>query len=67
MSHILDILGFYYRMPPMLTIDSEISGLFKNAHFFCHFRVISDRLNFKAIILVVKYVGDKNDDISSAI
>ena len=33
MSHILDILGFYYRMPPMLTIDSEISGLFKNAHF----------------------------------
>ena len=34
MSHILDILGFYYRMAPMLTIDSEISGLFKNAHFF---------------------------------
>ena len=29
MSHILDILGFYYRMPPMLNIDSEISGLFQ--------------------------------------
>ena len=34
MSHILDILGFYYRMPPMLTIDSEISGLFQKLRSF---------------------------------
>ena len=38
LSHILDILGFYYRMPPVLTIDSEIQGLFhKNMTFLINF------------------------------
>ena len=38
LSHILDILGFYYRMPSVLTIDSEIQGLFhKNMTFLINF------------------------------
>ena len=55
MSHILDILGFYYRMPPMLTIDSEISGLFQNFWVILgSFRIVqgslwfdSDELHFR--------------------